>query len=172
MEDNDSLRTHLSCCVSDSGNRVRLEKQNVAVDYGVEWMCGREIKEIRAHELNIRAALVMTNSFASFFNDRHVAINPRHFARRSNEPGRKQRDIAHSAAQIEDIHPTLDSGRPEVLLGPLLENACLELQALLFLSIIPQNIVLGTLVRLICLGHCDSPLIAMRMFAERQSTTF
>jgi hypothetical protein len=145
--------------VSDSGNWVRLKEQNVAPDYGVELMCGFEIEQIRAHELDIRATLVMTNSFASVFNDHHIAINPRHLTCRSNEPGGKERNIAHSAAQIEDIHPTLDSGWPEELLGPLLEEACLERQAFLFLSIIPQNIILRTFVLLIRLEHCDSPLI-------------
>ena len=62
METNDSMRTRLSCCVSDSGNWVRLKEEDVAPDYGVELMCGFEIEEIRAHELDSRTTLVMTDS--------------------------------------------------------------------------------------------------------------
>src|SRR5262249_11548412 len=125
MEANDSLRTNLFCCVGDCRNRVRLKEQNVAPDNSVEISLGVEIKQLCMNEVNIRAAFFTTTSFTSLFNDNGVPFNRSHVTRRSNEPGRKQRNIAHSAAEIEHAHPRLESGRQQELLGPLFKEPSL-----------------------------------------------
>jgi hypothetical protein len=73
------------------------------------------------------------STFTSSGNDDTVAINSCYAARLSNEPGRKQRNIAHPAAEVEHAHAALETGRDEELLRPFFKESCLDLQAPLFL---------------------------------------
>src|SRR5258705_6636602 len=98
------------------------------------------------NKLNIRAAPVTTCSFTSIFNDNQIPVNPSYAACRSNKFGRKQRNIAHSAAEVEHAHPRLESGRQKKLPGPLFEVPCLQFQALLLLNAMSQRIVFNRIM--------------------------
>ena len=78
-------------------------------------------------------------SLASLLQDHSVAINCNHAPRRSNELGSEQRNIAHSAAEVEHFHAGLDSRGHKELPGPFLEDGCLILQAVLFLHALPKT---------------------------------
>src|SRR4029077_9587492 len=150
MEDNNSMRTNLFCCVGNCGNRVRLKEQNVAPDNSIEASLGVETKQFCMNELNSRAAFLITGSFTRLVNNNRVPIDRSHVTCRSNKPGRKEQNIAHAAAEIEHAHPRLDSSRQKELLGPLFKEPSLQFQALLFLRAISQNIVFK---RIAYVGH-------------------
>ncbi len=76
-------------------------------------------------KLNIRGPRFIPSSFTSLLNENQIPVNTSHVTGRPDEPSSKQRNIAHSAAEIEHVHPRLNSGREEELPGPLFEKPCL-----------------------------------------------
>jgi hypothetical protein len=74
-------------------------------------------------------------SFTSLLDDNGSPVNPRHVTRRADEPGRKQRYIAHSTAEVKHSHPRLKSSRQEELPGPHFKESSLQFQALTIMEV-------------------------------------
>jgi len=103
---------------------IGLIQQYISADYSIEGLLGRpKAQYVRVNEINVCAVALTENAISGAFENRLVPINSGYVFGNTYKLGSKQRNVAHSAAEIQYTHSMIQASRTKKSSGSAADYA-------------------------------------------------